>query len=106
MLVNLDRSVNCLIEPEARSQSHESRHQKQSQRRQSHVSKVEHVRGKRVRLQLLKVHKRVEEDVYPRGPSRAERTPPPVVVLSTKLKVVEEDGNLCRRDDEDGEHPM
>ena len=104
-LINLDGCKNGLIEPKRAGNADVTRHEEESQRRETHVAKVEHVcRSGLASLQLLEVHKGIEEDVKGGGASRAERAPPPVVVLPTKLKVAEEDGNLGAGNNEDDEH--
>lgn len=87
-LVNLDWSINSSVEPKRGAHTHKSCEQKQSERNQRHVSKVKNICCELIRLQLLEICTRVKENVQSCRSGTAERTPPPMIILSTKLKVV------------------
>mmetsp|Transcript_4849 Transcript_4849/g.11574 ORF Transcript_4849/g.11574 Transcript_4849/m.11574 type:complete len:361 (+) Transcript_4849:164-1246(+) len=101
LLVYLERTKNSLVEVQRRHGTDESRHEEQSQTRQSHVSKVQDIGCKRVGLELSKVPKRVQKDPCGRGTRIRKGTPPPVVVFVAELEIVEEQGDLRARNDQD-----
>ena len=103
-LINFDGSKDSLIEDKACSNTNKSSHQEQTKWCQSHVSKVKDVGGNRICLQLLEVYEGVKEDVNSSRPTSTEGTPPPVIILPTKLEVVEEDSDFSRGNNKDGKH--
>ena len=81
-LINLDGSKNLLVEPECTQETNGTGDQINSERDQSHVSKVKSIGCRTVHLKLLKVMEGVPKDVKSRGSSCNKRAPPPMIILS------------------------
>ena len=100
-LINLDSSVDLSDEEKCRIESDSSRQQPEGDDHHQGVRKVEERGHKLVNVQLrVEVEDAVSEDVECWSSRHDEGPPPPVVVLSAKLEVDHDDGDLWARDDQ------
>lgn len=104
-LIHFDDTVNLSYEPEGRKKSDRSCQKEEAENHDGGVPEVEEGGGSALDVQLgQEVVDAVAGQIEGREPARQKAAPPPVVILSTEMKVAEEDGSLGAGDDQDDVH--
>lgn len=99
-LVHLDHAVNLIYKPEAGEEANGTCKEEEDEDHNHCVTKVEDSTGRSNNLQLRKeVMHSINKQIDRCEAAGQEGTPPPVVVLSTKMEIAEQNGGLGTGDE-------